>query len=648
MFRIILLTVTQTSHSFGRSIFLAASLIATNALAQLSVTEVHSNQTVGSNPPAHADWWELSNYGTTSVDLTGWIFNDTTGGTTNGAVILPALILGPGESAIFVEGLEPSQFRSWWGPNLMETVTVVTYTATSIGLSSTGDGIRLWRSGSDSSASPVVTVDFGASGTNTQSFVPDSLTGLMTARSAIGKGGAWASNETADGGSPGVKPASIPLSVLSLTRGQAVNPGDSFELVIEAAGLPRPRYQWRQSGIDITGATESRLRLSSFDVSKVGVYTVALDNGLESRLSEPVELQLSEKPAAPIFTKVLTNTTLFAGANLTWEVVATGVPQPQYAWFMDGVAVTGQNGETFNLGVVKSDRGGVYTVVASNGLGAVTNSAVLTVLGRPDIRITEVSNARTVLDPGFIDRNGFGPEDWWELTSFAPVPALLTGWRFDDNSASLAAALVVAQTNLFIAPGESVIFVERLTPEQFRQWWGTNELPVGLKIITYTGSGIGLSSAGDGLRLWNASSMVNSDTIAAVDFPAGEPGVSFNYLPETGVFGSLSVLGINGVYQAPGTLAGVPELGSPGRIGSQPAVRPPVPPFLTVGLEVNTLSLRFSGEMGRTYRLQRQGIGTTAWETVESPIKPLLNGATLFSYRLPSDLDGALFRVIAE
>lgn len=73
-----------------------------------------------------------------------------------------------------------------------------------------------------------------------------------------------------------------------------------------------------------------------------------------------------------------------------------------------------------------------------------------------------------------------------------------------------------------------------------------------------------------------------------------------------------------------------------------------MPPFLTVGLEVNTLSLRFSGEMGRTYRLQRQVIGTTAWETVESPIKPLLNGATLFSYRLPSDLGGALFRVIAE
>ncbi|MSU32811.1 MAG: hypothetical protein EXS25_09180 [Pedosphaera sp.] len=640
--------MTQRPDSFIRSIFLAASLIATNTLAQLSVTEVHSNQTVGSNPLAHADWWELSNYGTTSVDLTGWIFNDTTGGTTNGAVIFSTLILGPGDSAIFVEGLEPSQFRSWWGSSLRETVPVFTYTAASIGLSSTGDGIRLWRRGSDSSASPIVTVDFGASGTNTQSFVPDSLTGLMTARSAIGEDGAWASNETGDGGSPGVKPAAIPLSVLSLTRGQAVNPGDSFELVIEAAGVPRPRYQWRQSGINIAGATESRLRLSSFEVSKVGVYTVALDNGLESRLSEPVELRLSEKPVAPLFTKALTNTTVFSGANLTWEVMATGVPQPLYAWFMDGVAVTEQSGGIFNLGVVKTDRGGVYTVVASNGSGAVTNSAVLTVLGRPDIRITEVSNARTVLDPGFIDRNGFGPEDWWELTSFAPVPVLLTGWRFDDNSASLPAALVVAQTNLFIAPGESIIFVERLTSEQFRQWWGTNELPVGLKILTYTGSGIGLSSAGDGVRVWNASSTVNSDTIAAVDFPAGEPGVSFNYLPETEVFGSLSVLGVNGVYQAPGILAGVPELGSPGRIRSQTAVVPPVAPFLTVGLEGNTLNLRFAAEMSRTYRLQRQGIGTTAWETVDQPIKPLLNGTTLFLYRLPSDTSGALFRVIAE
>ena len=31
------------------------------------------------------------------------------------------------------------------------------------------------------------------------------------------------------------------------------------------------------------------------------------------------------------------------------------------------------------------------------------------------------------------------------------------------------------------------------TPDQFRTWWGTNNLPTGLKIVTYTGSGIGLS-----------------------------------------------------------------------------------------------------------------------------------------------------------
>jgi hypothetical protein len=268
------------------------------------------------------------------------------------------------------------------------------------------------------------------------------------------------------------------------------------------------------------------------------------------------------------------------------------------------------------------------------------------VLSRPDIRITEVSSARTTLDPAFIDRVGFAPEDWWEITSFSPVPISLSGWRFDDNSASLGSALLIADTNLTILPGESIVFVERLTPDQFRAWWGTNNLPTGLKIVTYTGSGIGLSSGGDGVRLWNATATANADTIDGVDFPAGDPGISFNFNPDTREFGKLSVLDLNGVFQAPATLEGVKEWGSPGRIKVGTIVTPALPPLLTITQTEAALKVVLSAESGHTYRLQRRNEASGSWINEGEPQAATVAGPVTFSLVLdPNSASVGLFRV---
>jgi Immunoglobulin I-set domain/Immunoglobulin domain len=621
---------------------------ALRSTAQLAVTEVHSNQSAGGTAALHADWWELSNYGGQSLDLTGWIFNDSTGGTTTGAVTIPALSVAPGESVVFVEGLDATAFRSWWGSAVGPGVQVLTYTATGIGLSSSGDGIRLWRPGADATAAPVLSVDFGASGTNTATFIPDPVTGLLTARSEAGVAGALAAADNGDPGSPGVRPPPIALSILSLTSNQTVNPGGTVILSVQAAGLPRPAYQWRRNGNPVTNATGSVLTLTNFTAASAGAYTVALDNGLGSLVGGPVQLRLAEAPAAPAFTQGLSNVTVFAGATVSLGVTATGVPQPAFAWYLGSQRIDGEASSTLTLASVTTNRGGTYVVVASNASGSVTNSATLTVLARPDIRFTEVSSARTVLDPGFIDRNGFAPEDWWELTSFSPVPVSLAGWRFDDSSASLAAALTITNANLVIHPGESMIFVERLTAEQFRVWWGTNQMPAGLRIVTYSGSGIGLSSAGDGLRLWNATATANSDTVAAVDFPAGDPGISFNYDPDTGVFGPLSVDGVNGVYQAPGTLAGVPELGSPGRIRAGTVVLPPSAPVLAVVRSGDALAIRFTAEAGHVYRLERRSDLGAGWVSAGNSFAPNVAGPAEFAVAIPAGPGQSLYRVTAE
>ena len=614
--------------------------------AQLAVTEVHSNQSTNGTPTLHADWFELTHYGTTPIDLRGWRFNDSNGGLTNGAVTLGALTLSPGESVVFVQDIDAAAFRSWWGAALSPSLQIISYTAASIGLSSTGDGIRLWDAAAASGASPAVSVDFAAAGTNSSSFTSDPKTGLLTARTTSEVPGAFLATDNGDWGSPGVAGPIIPLTITTPPANKTVNPGDAATFTVEVAGLPRPRYQWRFNGTPIPGETGASLTVLNAQTQVSGLYSVQLDNGLATLTSADARLQIAAAPSAPRWVQTPTELTVLTGGAATFSAAASGVPEPAYQWSFNGTPLSGATSATFTVNPVTAVQAGQYSVTAANASGTITHLVSLTVLSRPDIRITEVSSARTTLDPAFIDRVGFAPEDWWEITSFSPVPISLSGWRFDDNSASLGSALLIADTNLTILPGESIVFVERLTPDQFRTWWGTNNLPTGLKIVTYTGSGIGLSSGGDALRLWNATATANADTIDGVDFPAGDPGISFNFNPDTREFGKLSVLDLNGVFQAPATLEGVKEWGSPGRIKAGTIVTPALPPLLTITQTEAALKVVLSAESGHTYRLQRRNEASGSWINEGEPQAATVAGPVTFSLVLdPNSASVGLFRV---
>jgi hypothetical protein len=638
----------MTAQMLIRSILASAALtlMGMETHAQLAVTEVHSSQSTNGTPALHADWFELTHYGTTPIDLRGWRLNDSNGGLTNGAVTLGALTVSPGESVVFVQDIDAAAFRSWWGPTLSPSLQIISYTAASIGLSSTGDGIRLWDAAATQEASYAVWVDFTAAGTNSASFTSDPKTGLLTARTTSEVPGAFSATDNGDLGSPGIAFPSIPLTISTPPANTTVNPGDPATFTLEVAGLPRPRYQWRFNGTPIPGETGSSLTVSNAQPQFSGLYSVQLDNGLATLTSTDARLQIAEAPSAPRWVQTPSELTVLIGGVATFAATASGVPEPTYQWSFNGKPISGATTATLTLNSVTTVQSGQYSVSASNASGTIYHSVPLTVLGRPEIRITEVSSARTTLDPAFIDRVGFAPEDWWEITSFSPVPISLSGWRFDDNSASLGSALLIADTNLVILPGESIVFVERLTPDQFRTWWGTNNLPTSLKIVTYTGSGIGLSSGGDGLRLWNATATANADTIDGVDFPAGDPGISFNFNPDTKEFGKLSELDLNGVFQAPATLEGVKEWGSPGRIKVGAIVTPAQPPSLIITQTEAALKILLSAESGRTYRLQRRNETSGSWINEGEPQAATVAGPVTFSILLdPNNASIGLFRV---
>lgn len=179
---------------------LSTFLLPNSIQAQLKITEVESSEA----GDAHGDWWELSNFGISSVDLTGYKFNDATGGTATGFFTVPSISIASGESIIFADigdvTITEQDFRDWWGIN--SSVQVILYGPLSgIGLSSGGDQVNLW----DTSDTLVDGVSFGAA-TKGTTFGYDPATGTFGGLSQVGVNGAFVAAQNGDIGSPGAVP----------------------------------------------------------------------------------------------------------------------------------------------------------------------------------------------------------------------------------------------------------------------------------------------------------------------------------------------------------------------------------------------------------------------------------------------------------
>ncbi len=122
------------------------------------ITEVMSH--AGGDPLSigAVDWFEVTNLGSTDVDITGWKMDDNNpneylNSTLDGLTSIPA-----GKCVIFLNNIDVNGFKSFWGSSL-DNVAVGTYTDNS--LSSGGDDVVLY----DASGTEISKVSFGAATT---------------------------------------------------------------------------------------------------------------------------------------------------------------------------------------------------------------------------------------------------------------------------------------------------------------------------------------------------------------------------------------------------------------------------------------------------------------------------------------------------
>lgn len=179
--------------------------------------------------------------------------------------------------------------------------------------------------------------------------------------------------------------------------------------------------------------------------------------------------------------------------------------------------------------------------------------------------------------------------DWFELTNTGNTAIDLTGWKMDDSSFAFGSSVALNGVTT-LAPGESVIFLETATPTttiaNFVQTWFNGTKPANLQIGTYTGSGVGLGTGGDGVAVFNASGVEQ----ARVSFGAATtaaPFRSFDNSAVTATVSTLSTVGVNGAFAAANDAN---EIGSPGTAGGIAAPVNTAPTAIGLSSEITQLA----------------------------------------------------------
>ena len=176
------------------------------------------------------------------------------------------------------------------------------------------------------------------------------------------------------------------------------------------------------------------------------------------------------------------------------------------------------------------------------------------------LAITEVmSSAATNQNSSLVPQHA----DFWELTNFGAHPVDLSdGYRWNDEG-GIDGADATVFSGLSIGPGESIIFFQLtanvcLNADDFRAWWGPQQLPANLQLIPYSGNGFAAGGY-DAVQLWHVTG-ASTNLVQRVELYAARQGFTFCYDPATGEFDQYSTVGDGHAFKA----EQADDVGSPG------------------------------------------------------------------------------------
>jgi hypothetical protein len=175
---------------------------------------------------------------------------------------------------------------------------------------------------------------------------------------------------------------------------KTVNSGDNIVLAVELQTAGTYNYQWQLNEQNIAGATASSLAVNNA-VAGVYRYRVIVSNSAGTVISDTATLTVNTPPAPSIVTQPAPKA-VQEGANVSFNVVATGLGSLVYQWQFNEQNLPGATSATLNLNGVKLNTTGRYRVLISSQYGVtISDTVTLTVNANPPPTIVTQPLSRT-------------------------------------------------------------------------------------------------------------------------------------------------------------------------------------------------------------------------------------------------------------
>ena len=205
---------------------------------------------------------------------------------------------------------------------------------------------------------------------------------------------------------------------------------DTNAYVTPLLALSNSYVFWQNNNLDITGVNP---------ISFATVQSIGVTNN-DPRLLAATNITTwfyGWTPAmAPNIIGQPAGQTVSAGQSANFIVTATGIPNPNYQWYQNGLAIAGATGTNYSLSSAVRTNAGDYTVVVSNGSGSVTSVvATLTYAGNVPPVVNPSTYVRPIGFPLNILIAGDLSANWSDADG---DPLALTGAISSTNGASVS------------------------------------------------------------------------------------------------------------------------------------------------------------------------------------------------------------------